>query len=109
MSLLWINRTLTLMDKKEIINKVGEQTQHIFFHKYNIDVILNDPLNIGSLTSKQSFLMILYPYLIMHFKQFKTSNTSLIYAWKTNPPKEIENTKKPMLYFLPLGILHDTH
>ena len=31
MSLRWINRTLTLMDKKEIINKVGEQTQHIFF------------------------------------------------------------------------------
>ena len=73
MFLRWIDKTITLMDKKEIIIKVGEETQHIFFHKYNIDVILKNPLNVGSLTCKKSFLMILYPYLIMHFKQFKTS------------------------------------
>ena len=99
MSLRWFNRTITLMDKKEIINKVGEETQHIFFHKYNIDVILNNPLNIGYLTCKKSFLIILYPYLIMHFKQFKTSKYFFNICLKNKHNERNRNYKEANVIF----------
>ena len=65
MSITHNNETIKLLEHRTLVQSpVDAEAGRREISTYNIDVLLNNHL--GNLFSKKDFLIILYPYLLLH-------------------------------------------